>query len=528
MSNQYKSGVKTIAGMSALNALIMLLSLFQAVVVARAFGTSRTYDAYLVAFILPELLVFMATELVNATLLPTFTEALRQQGKKSAWRLASSTINIITLSVIIILILLELLAPQLVRIMAPGFSAEETNLAATLLRLLLPMMAISVIYKVVLTLHYSVESFLLPNFGGLLPPLVIAASVWFLSPGWGINALLLGVTLGVAAQLLILIPLLVRQGGFSWRAGLSLSDSRMRSMGILAGILLLGAATERANLLIDRAVASTLASGKISALKYGFQMAAYAQALFSIPLNKVYYTHISQAVAVKDWASVQERFSSGFRLLTIFYLPTAIGLSLLALPLVRVLLERGSFTLLSSVWSAQALVVYSWSLIFLGIVSLATSLLYALKKMGFFTAVGASMMALNLLLDILLIRWFDHLGIALATVIVNIVWSAVLLMVLGRLLKTRLLGIAELITLGKALVASVLMAGFIWFLSPGGFHDYRHPGEINILLLGGILVGAAVIYGLALTLLREKEILKLLDRIYRRIKRPKDPSLPSP
>lgn len=519
MSNRRKSGAGTIAGMSMLNMLIMLFSVLQAVVIARAFGTERTYDAYLVAFILPELIVFMATELINATLLPAITEALHKGGRSVARKLSASTLNLVFLAVVVLLVILELLAPQLISLMAPGFHAQDLALATILLRLLLPMMAISVLYKVALTFHHSVESFLLPNFGGLFPPIAITVCVLTLSPFWGIKAVVLGVTLGVTAQLLILIPLFARQGGISWRAGLALKDPRMRKMGKLAGLLLFGAAAERANLLIDRAVTSTLTAGKISALKYGFQMTAYAQALFSIPLNKVYYTHISQAVAGKDWEGARERFRSGLRLLSIFYLPCAVGLSLLALPLVRLLLERGSFTTLSSVWSAQALVVYSWSLLFLGIISLSTSLVYALKRMGIFTVIGLSMMALNLALDLALIRYFDHLGIALSTVAVNLAWSVALVAVLSRLLGRRLIGRAELTTLGRALLASAVMGAFLWFASPTGWRDYRYPGEVNPLLLLGLIFGGIIIYVLMLLILREGELLKITKKLRHKLTR---------
>jgi len=513
MTSRSKSSAGTIAGMSLLNAFIMLLSLLQAMVVARAYGTERTYDIYLIAFILPELIVFMATELINATLLPAVTEALHKQGRAQAKELASSTFTLILLLVTTLLIILEIFAPQIIALIAPGFSEKDIASAGLLLRLLLPMMAVSVIYKVVLTLHHSVESFLLPNFGGLFPPIAITVCVWFLSFFWGVKALVLGVTMGVIAQLVILLPLFTRRWGVSFNIRRALQDPRVRRMGRLSGLLLLGAATERSNLLIDRAVASTLAYGKISALKYGFQMTAYAQALFSIPLNKVYYTHISQAVAVEDWEGVRERFGSGLRLLAIFYLPTTVGLSLLALPLVRLLLERGSFTTLSSIWSAQALVVYSWSLLFLGLVSLSASLVYAMKRMGVFTLIGIGMMALNLVLDLILVVYFDHIGIALSTVAVNLTWSIVLILVLQRILKIRLIGRGELVTLGKALLASAIMGVFLWFASPADWRDYRYPSQANILAFLGLIIAGIIIYALVLLVLREGELLKLIRKI---------------
>jgi len=507
-----KASGRTIMGMSLVNILIMVLSILQAIIVARAFGTSRTYDIYLVALILPQVFVFLATELINATLLPAFNERLSSGDEKGGWNLAFSSLNGMILFGVIFTILLEFLAPLLVKVLAPGFNAQEQMTTVLLLRLLLPVLGISLIYKVLLTLHHTIESFIIPIFGGLIPPAVISLSVYLFTDEIGINSLIYGIIIGVVLQILTLIPLLVKHGGKWWHPTIKFKDPALRSMLILSLGFLVGAVAERANLLVDRAVASFLSTGKISALKYGFQMVTYAQAFFSIPLNKVYYTHLAQDIAQTHFKLAGERFIKGIKLLVVFYIPVMSALAIFSLPVIRVFLERGEFTLHSSIMTSQSLTYYAPSLLFIGIISLTSSLMYVLKEVRIFSIIGGLIIALNLLLDILLLKWFDYLGIALTTVIVSVIWSVTFIYYLWNKMQVPLLNLEVLKTALKSIVASSIALFSVWLLMP----DYWNkpiqgvkPGLVHFVLL--VLLGAVIYFGL-LYILKERSFLSLFKK----------------
>lgn len=499
-------------GMSVINILIMALSLLQAIVVARAFGTSRTYDIYLVALILPQVFVFLATELINATLLPAFNERISTGDEEGGWKLAFSSLNGIILFGVCLTILLEILAPLLVRVLAPGFDAQEQATTVYLLRLLLPVLGISLIYKLILTLHHTVESFILPKFGGLIPPAVITVFVYFLSPSLGIKSLIFGIIIGVSLQIIILIPLLVKRGGRWWEPTIDFKDPALRNMLHLSGAFFIGAVAERANLLVDRSVASFLEEGKISALKYGFQMVTYAQAFFSIPLNKVYYTHLAQDIANHNYEKAGERFRTGTRLLVTFYIPIMFALVIFSLPVIRLVLERGEFTFYSSLITAGALSYYAPSLLFIGLISLTSSLMYVLREAKLFSIIGGLIIILNLLLDIVLLKWFGYVGIALTTVIISIIWSISFISLLWVKMRVKLLSYDVLKTLIKSIIASAVSVSAIYLLMPEEWTSTINGTKPSLIYFITLVLFGAIIYFGLLYLMREKLFITMFKR----------------
>jgi putative peptidoglycan lipid II flippase len=446
--NQQRGG-HTIASLSFINFITLLLSLFQAIIVARAFGTGSQYDIFLIAVALPEVFVYLATEVINAGLIPRITSFIKSGDRQSAYRTGYSYFNsIITVSFIVVIIL-EILAVWLCKLTGGGQRIDYAKLLLVT-RIVMPMMIIYIAHRVVATIHNAIESFILPSISAMFPPIIITISVLLLSSKLGIYSLVIGFFISAAVQFIFLLPMLFREG-WKYIKGYSMNFRSGLSLVVIGVGFILGAIADRTNVLIDRVVAGHLQPGRISALKYGFQIVAYMQALFSVPLNRVYYTYLSQDVAIKDIDRITSRFERAARMLAIVYIPVGIITPFIALPVIRLLFERGAFTEFSSILSARALSVYAPGLFFIGIVSLTSSMMYALKKPVIFSLVGLIVIGLNLTFDILLIRYIDYLGIALTTVIVNLIWGLTLIIYLSKVLSRNLLS--------KNLIMTILRIG---------------------------------------------------------------------
>ncbi|MGQ9705692.1 MAG: murein biosynthesis integral membrane protein MurJ [bacterium] len=449
--DQQKGG-RTVASLSFINFITLFLSLFQAIVVARAFGTGSQYDLFLIAIALPEVLVYLATEVINAGLLPKITSSIKVGDKQSAYKIGFSYFNSIIAISFIFLIILEILSPWICKLIIGEQNINYERLLL-IIRVILPIMVVYIAHRVVATIHNAIESFILPSISAVFPPIIISLSVLLLSSKLDIYSLVIGFFISAFIQFVFLLPLIFREG-WKYITGCNIN---LRQGLLLIGVgvgFILGAIADRTNVLIDRAVASRLEPGRISSLKYGFQISAYLQALFSVPLNRVYYTYLSGDVASGDIDSFTNRFERGARMLAIVYIPIGVLIPFISLPLIRLLFERGAFTEVSSVLSAGALSVYAPGLFFIGLVSLTSSMMYALKKPLIFSLVGLIIIGLNLTLDIILIKYIDYLGIALTTVIVNLIWSITLIIYLSNVLSKNLLNKSLIITILRVVVAS--------------------------------------------------------------------------
>ncbi len=488
---------RTIAGMGFINFITLVLSLIQAIIVARAFGTGESYDLYLLAIAIPEVIVYLATEVINASLVPSITYHTRKGDRESAYRVGFSFFASVLLSASFLLLILELISPYLCNLLG-GDAVNHRNLLI-IVRLIMPLMVVYIAHRVIATMHNAIESFILPSIASVFPPIIISISVLLLTNRFDIYSLVIGIFVSALSQIVFLTPLLLREGwGYIKVSGVDLRKGF--SVCLVGMTFIIGAIAERMNLLVDRAVASHLQVGSISALKYGFQIVAYLQAMFSVPLNRVYYTQISQDIGAGNINSALNRFDRGARTLAIVYIPVGLLMTLIAHPVIRVLFQRGSFTELSTTMSAKALSIYAPGLIFIGLVSLTSSMIYALKKSLAYSLVGALIIALNLILDITLVRYIEYLGIAITTVIVNAVWSFTFVFYIGRLLSRNLFSRGLLLTFLKVSVSSGIAYLLLWFAMknvamPSGFLPQVFYILVVVFLFIAVSWGLAYLFG---------------------------------
>ena len=100
-----------------------LLGLLRDVVIGAQFGTSGSYDAYVAAFRIPDIIyTLIAGGILVSAFVPTFTDYLARDDRPGAWRLASAVINLVIVVLIVAAIVAALLAEPIVRyLLAPGF-----------------------------------------------------------------------------------------------------------------------------------------------------------------------------------------------------------------------------------------------------------------------------------------------------------------------------------------------------------------------------------------------------------------------
>ena len=109
-----------------------IASLVNRILVANAFPAAQV-DAFFSANRVSEtLFTLIAAGALGSAFLPTFTGLLVKDERSSAWKLASSLINLVTLILTLAAILASIFAPQIVRyLLAPGLDSSSTRRSIT-------------------------------------------------------------------------------------------------------------------------------------------------------------------------------------------------------------------------------------------------------------------------------------------------------------------------------------------------------------------------------------------------------------
>ncbi len=499
---------RAVANLTIINFISLLAGFLSAVVIANFFGTTFRYDAFILAWMVPELLVFMVNNLSLATVMPIFLELENQKGTAQAWKEAWRAITSVMLGGLGLVLLTIAFTPDALNLL--GTEPQSSGIISDLMPWMMVTFWFSLLHRLLGGLHYSHRSYFITHASAIFLPLGTIVAAILGAQLYGIEVLAWGMAAGSFLQMLVLLPGVLGWGGryFSLRPG-----GRMLSrMGLLSLPLFLYALADRATVVIDRSVASTLSAGAISALKYGQQLLLAMAALVSVPINRVILVESAKSAAGNDIEGFHRIFSRGIAASSLLVMLVVAVTVPLAHPLVNFLLERGAFDAESTVMVGDVLLLYALSLPALSMVSLFQGVNISFKRPGTLSIAGGAAITMTFVFDLILVQTWGFRGIALAGVLTQVGW-ALIFFVLSRKLVDKAF-IAARNSVFKAITSGILIGGLIWLF------DCLWVIQGNYLLwlkLGIFFSGGFLLYCFMLLLLREKIAVELWGKIRRRL-----------
>jgi putative peptidoglycan lipid II flippase len=356
------------------------------------------------------------------------------------------------------------LAPWVVRGLAPGFEPEQAALTVLLVRIVLPatvFLGLAGWAQTVLNVH---RHFLVRSAVGVPWNLSIIAGIFLAGALWDIRLAAWATLFGYSLQFLIQVPALRRQG-LRYRPVFEPLHPGLKEMAVLAVPALAGVGAHQVNFVVDRILASGLAEGSISVLNYSLKVAQLVHGLLAVSLITVFFPSLAERGAAEDLAGLRDRLVRGLAALAFLVVPATAVLVVLREDLVRLLFQRGAFDVTDARMTAVAVLFFGLGLPFLCWWDLEARAFYALRETA--TPVKATLVvvAVNVVLNLILVRPMAHGGLALATSIAALVGCVLLLCALRRRLGG--LGGGYLWReCGKVALAAGVMGAALWRAAP--------------------------------------------------------------
>jgi len=497
-----------------------IMGLVSKILIADAFPAAEL-DAFFSANRVSEtLFTLIAAGALGSAFLPTFTGLLVKNERSSAWKLASSLINLVTLILSLAALLASVFAPQIVRyLLAPGLSDNPQIFALTvdLLRIQSVAAVLFGIGGLVIGILNAHQIFFVPQITAAMYQIGQIFGVLVLARWLGIYGLAWGVVIGAALFLLIQLPSLFKlHGEFSPSLGLGNPD--VVKVFQLMGPRVFGAAIVQLNFWVNNNLASRMVEGSIQGLSYAFALMVMAQAAIAQSVAIAAMPTFSAQHALGKLDELRSSLASALRAMFLLALPASVGLMLLARPVISLLFERGEFSADIAQMTAWALIWYAAGLVGHSIMEVLTRAFYAQQDTKTPVIIGTIAMGLNVLFSILFSRGFAQIGwlplggLALANSLATALEAAALFIFIRRRLK----GIeGRFIADGfvRCAAAALGMALGLWFW-------IHATAEMNrwIVALGGVVLGG-VIYLLGVLLLRVREVQLIAGMIMQRLRR---------
>ncbi|MEE8111063.1 MAG: murein biosynthesis integral membrane protein MurJ, partial [bacterium] len=452
-------------------------------------------DAFYVAFGIPNILrVFFAEGALSAAFIPVFTQERASGGEAAARRLSGALLVSLALILAVVTLLGIWMAPYLVQILVPGFSGNPSKyaLTVTLTRIMFPFLFFIGLAAIAAGVLNTLRHFLTPAFSPVFFNLSVIACALWLAPSLEtpVIGLAWGVVIGGAVQLIVQLKPLHSRGQLP-RLHWEPAHPGSRRIARLMAPALFGFSIAQISTLVDRLLASFLAEGSISYLYYANRLLQFPLGVFGIALSVAIFPALSAHAARKEEGALVETMGEGLRLVLFVCLPSAVGLALLAGPIIQVLFERGAFTAQDTEMTSRAALAYAAGLVAYAGVKIVVSAFYSLQDTRTPVKIAAWVLLANVVLSLILMVPLKHVGLALASALCAFLNVGLLLRFLRRRLGP-LGGGTILRSFIQMLPPVVLMAVVVYAASRFLYAPADSLGGRALALAACVLVGASV------------------------------------
>ena len=391
-----------------------VVATFKEVAVAGVYGRSDAMDAFLAAILIPGLLINLISESMNQALVPTLVRVREHEGRERAQQLLSSSMLWMCLLLTAVSAIMALTARGFFPLIASHFPPAKLELSVRLFYALLPVVLITGIAANCTAVLSTLERFALPTLAQAFIPVAIIVGALLLNGRFGIWALVYANLAGALVQAAVVAGMMEFHG-YRFRLWWYGMNEATREVAYQYGPVLLSGVVASGGLLVDQSMAAMLPSGSVSALVYAGRFVGVALTLLGGAFSTAVTPYFSRMIAHRDWAGCRKTLHTWVRLTALIATPIMVVLIAGSHLLIRVTLQHGTFGPHDTAVVAPVLAMYALQIPFFVSSRVFYRFLVAMRRTDLILYCGTLNLGLDVVLNLILMRWFGIAGIALAT-----------------------------------------------------------------------------------------------------------------
>ena len=442
MSQHRRNLLRSSAGVAFATLMSRILGLLRVLLEAMVLGGGAFASAWQLAFMVPNLFRRLLGEgALGTALIPLLIHIEEEEGVEQV-RKDMTMIFALLAGILALLVVIVSGGAYLVR---PMVESDYARIAWGLMPLLMPYALFICFIGVIGSILNSRHVFFLPALGALLLNLFLiaglaAGALHNVSPAnpdsmirflEGLSGL---VVLSGVIQLLLLV-LLLRWKGITPRLTREAFRGRKEVLVRLWRMVLpgmIGAGALQLSFLADRTIAAWLGPQAVPALTYTDRLIDLPIGIFAVTLSSVLMPALSRSAAQKDWGGFAEDLTFGLRTVYFIGMPAAVFLLFFWRPVAQLLFLRGNFLANDLEAMSAVMMIYGAGIPLFCSLKVLLPAFHSRQEMKTPLYVSMGCIALNILLNLLLMNPLRQGGIALATVISSFLQNAILYYLLRR------------------------------------------------------------------------------------------------
>ena len=488
--------------------LAKLAAFLSEAVLAAYLGTNFRSDAYYMVSSIQQVVYPMLSVGIWKVFLPVYKENITTGHNEQAYELTNKTISFFTIISIAVVALIMVSTGHVVSIVAPGFEGETRELCIKLVRISAPMYVFiiaSAVYASILQCHNKFLGSQIREVASHIPTIITAI---FFYHRFGIEAMAIALVVGGTVRLLIELPFV--DWGYEYKPDLKFRTKEFQTMLKKLPSALISEGVTQLNTLIDKAMASTLPEGTISGLNYGHRLMNVFSGLLSTAIATALYPQMIELIALKKEKELSKLVVRIINIFCLLMVPVSIACVLFRTELVSVVFQRGSFTAESTALTSGVFALYCLGIFFIACNTVITNLFYGYGNTKTPMYISIANLAINVVLNLILIHLWEVNGLALATSLSAIITFFVRVKAAEKYVK--LDNKKMVVTAGKVLFASAIAC-----LIPRAIFWLHQMNRFLVLIISAI-IGSGV-YLATVKILKIDEINDLVGLLKRKLKK---------
>ena len=427
-----KGLLKSTAVVSVMTLVSRVSGLIRDVVMANILGSGGVADAFFVAFRIPNFLRRIFGEgAFSQAFIPVFSE-LTETNTQEAKRFVNATAGVLALITLGLSLLGVIFAPVLVSLYAYGYveKPEQFNATVDALRVMFPYLFCVSLVAMSAGILNTRNRFAVPAVTPVLLNLCMILAMWFIVPlmNNAAKALAIGVMLAGGIQLLFQVPSL-RIEGYLPTFKIDSKNKHTRRGFKLMLPAVFSVSVAQVNMFVNTVLASFLVTGSVSWLYYSDRLMEFPVGVFGIALATVVLPSLSKEHASGSPEHFSKMLDWALRWVIVISLPATFALYVLAVPLLTTIFQYNAFTINDVLMSGMALQAFAIGVCGFIFVKVLAPGFFARQDTKTPMKVAVISVAINVVLSIVLVKYFQHVGLALSVTIAA--WAnAVLLFVI--------------------------------------------------------------------------------------------------
>lgn len=505
---------KATIGLMIVTILSKILGFGRELVLTYFYGATEISDVYITSSTIPTILFASVGTALATTFIPLFYELDKNNGREESLKFTNNIFNIVIIIGLMVSIFGYIFAKPLVKLFAMDFSGEKLKVAVDFTKIMI-FGVIFIALSNMMTAWLQISGkFTIPGMVGLPFNICIIIGIVISSKG-NINTMAIGTLIAMTTQFLFQLPFAIKNG-YKYKLYINLKCGYVKKMMGLIVPVFIGVGVNQINAVVDRSLASTLGDGAITVLNSANRLKGFVLGLFISTIVTVIYPTLSKLSNGDNKEQFAKSVAQSVNTVVLLIIPISVGAIVLAEPVVRIVFERGAFDSEATSMTAIALACYSLGMIGFGLREILNRVFYSIQDTKTPMINGALAMVLNIILNIILIKFLGHAGLAIATSMSALICIVLLFNSLKK--KIGYFGQDKIIkTTGKSLISAIVM-GVVTYFIYNILDNILGVGFIQeaIALFVSIGIGA-IVYGGLVILLKVEEVNIITDMIKRKI-----------